>query len=180
MSSRKTIKQMKRDIQSAEHSAQLMQTGDRSERFNQFISTHFGITKEEFLGQLNTEGKTLSENLLRKVKGLQLWNEHIVAAMIDYYKHVNSTGLNLQNDLILLEADLVERRLRMQARDPHYDPLEDEVLQAGLKRKADMMQQIAKINLDVQRLNRDMEKDKIKRVNSADTVTVSDMVINDD
>jgi hypothetical protein len=170
---------MKQDIKNAQHSATMVKTGE-NDRFTQFISTHFGITKDEFLAQLDGEGKTLSESLLKKVKGLQLWNEHIVKAMIDYYKHVNSTGLNLQNDLILLEADLVERRLRMQSQDPLYDPLEDEVLQAGLKRKADMMQTIAKINLDVQRLARDVEKDKIKRVNGSDTITVSDMVVEDD
>jgi hypothetical protein len=177
---RKVSKEIAREKQAAATSAGNIVNGDRSERFQAFVKKHFGMDKQEFLSQLETRDSSMQENLYRKVQGLTLWNNHIVGALSEYYKQVSSTGLSLQNDLIVLEADLVSRRLKMEELDPNYDPLEDEVYQAGLDRKSRMLQQMARINIDVQRLKRDMDKDTVKKVNGSDSSSVIDMVIDDD
>jgi hypothetical protein len=154
-------------------------TGDRSERFKEFVHKHFGMTKEQFLAEIETKNAPMSENLLRKVKALELWNNHIVGAMSQYYKSISSSGLSLQADIIVLESDLVERRMRMMEKDPNYDPLEDEVYQNGLIRKAELLKALQKFQIDTERLKNEQEKSVVKRVGNADTVTVDNITFDD-
>ena len=151
-----------------------IKNGDRS-KVLQTALRKLGIDKKEILNEFEKEGGTFSERIRNRNIGLAVYQE-LISPIIDFYNDIGRRGISLQDDLMMLESDLTTHRVNAM-KDPNWNPLEDEVYQKGLERKAKMMQYVNRFNLDYAKLKVEMKK---KGYDNSDVVNVTDMQIEED
>jgi len=142
-------------------------------KFKDYLEKYYGINKQDYANNIAEVGTTLSERIQAKVKGLESWQNYI-DPIIQYYNMTHARGINIQEDLMILEADLIEYR-QIKSVDPTWSPIEDEHYQKGLERKAMLMKAYSKMQLDYSKLKLAAES----KGRSDDTIVVGDMIIDD-
>ena len=147
--------------------------GDKSPRFQEYLRK-MGISKEEMLAGFEDGSKSIIDSVKRRSIGLQVY-QSMIEPIVAFYTDMTKRGVNLQEDLYLLETDLIEYRLKMQ-QDPEWEPLGDKTYQDGLQRKAQMMQYINRFNLDFAKLKAEMNK----KGYGDDVINVTEMKLDDD
>jgi hypothetical protein len=134
----------------------------------------YGLDKEAFLKIADENSKTFASNMYLRSKALEIYTKE-QEALADFLNATTTRGITMYNDLVELTADIAQRKQRMMANDPLYDPLEDKHLQKAMERKQLMLAQFDRMKIDVKKLAMDYKEKREGGTIDADAATVTDL-----
>lgn len=153
--------------------------GNTSPKFVEFMSK-YGLDKASWLKDADKHSVGFIDNLHKRALAMDVLRKES-AAILELWNSSDARGLTVYEDLVKLSLDIQTRlNKKRETLGDDYDPLEDKVLQAALKRKNEMIITLERMKIDVRRLISE-EKAKrnngnvIERVVDADSATMEDL-----